>query len=130
MKYAYPVVFTPLSEGGYMAYAPDLEINTQGETLAEAIEMARDAISLVCVDREDDGKPLPSPSQHVSCAEGELVSYVDVDLSAYRRALDKRAVRRNVSLPAWLDQAAKDAGVNVSAILVAALKNELHLTDR
>ena len=46
MKIIYPVVFTKLTEGGYMAYVPDLEINTQGEDLADAICMARDAISL------------------------------------------------------------------------------------
>jgi hypothetical protein len=113
-----------------MAYAPDLEINTQGDTLAEAIEMARDAISLVCIDLEDDGKELPPPSEHVDCAPGDLVSFVDVDLLAYRRSIEKKSVRRNVSLPSWLDRAAKEAGVNVSSILVNALKAELQLTDR
>ena len=41
MKLVYPVIFTEDPAGGYMAYVPDLEINTQGEDLAEAIAMAR-----------------------------------------------------------------------------------------
>lgn len=98
MKCVYPAVFTKLEEGGYMAYVPDLTINTQGETLAEAIEMARDAISLVCVDMEDEGRPLPSPSEHIVCGAAEVVSFVDADLVAYRRAIEKRSVCRNVSL--------------------------------
>ena len=67
MKLVYPVIFTEDPAGGYMAYVPDLEINTQGEDLAEAIAMARDAMGLVGIDMEDDGKPFPAPSQHVDC---------------------------------------------------------------
>ena len=61
MKLVYPVIFTEDPAGGYMAYVPDLEINTQGEDLAEAIAMARDAMGLVGIDMEDDGKPFPAP---------------------------------------------------------------------
>ena len=84
MKLVYPVIFTEDPAGGYMAYVPDLEIKTQGEDLAEAITMARDAMGLVGIDMEDDGKPFPAPSQHVDCPTGGIVSLVDVDLVAYR----------------------------------------------
>ena len=87
VKVVYPVVFTALNEGGYMAYVPDLEINTQGEDLAEAIAMARDAISLICVDRQDEGEALPAMSLQVAHAPEELVSWVDADLTAYRAML-------------------------------------------
>ena len=87
MKLVYPVIFTEDPAGGYMAYVPDLEINTQGEDLAEAIAMARDAMGLVGIDMEDDGKPFPAPSQHVDCPVGGIVSLVDVDLVAYRRPM-------------------------------------------
>ena len=76
MKLVYPVIFTEDPAGGYMAYVPDLEINTQGEDLAEAIAMARDAMGLVGIDM--------APSQHVDCPTGGIVSLVDVDLVAYR----------------------------------------------
>jgi predicted RNase H-like HicB family nuclease len=127
MTVVYPAVFTKLSEGGYMAYVPDFKINTQGETLADAIAMARDAISLVGIDMEDDGRPLPQPSAHVECTADDIVSMVDADLSAYRRAIEKQPVRRNVSLPSWLNAAADEAGINVSAVLQRALKQELHI---
>ena len=54
MKAVYPVVFTKLSDG-YMAYIPDFDSNTQGDSLAEAIEMARDVIGMMGIDKEDDG---------------------------------------------------------------------------
>ena len=131
MKTVYPVVFTKLEEGGYMAFVPDMNINTQGETLAEAIDMARDAIGIMGIDMEDDKNPLPAPSdpKDIPCAENEILSLVDIDFVAYRRANEKRTVRRNVSLPSWLNAEAEKAGINVSALLQAALKQELHITE-
>ena len=46
MKAVYPVIFTQLNDG-YMAYSPDFEINTQGNSLTDAIAMMRDAIGLM-----------------------------------------------------------------------------------
>lgn len=128
MKLVYPVVFTKLEDGGYMAYVPDLRINTQGEDLPEAISMARDAIGLVGIDMEDDGKPFPVPSSSVEHPADAIVSLVDVDLLAYRRANERKTVRRNVTLPSWLNAAANEAGLNVSAILQAALKQRLDIS--
>ena len=82
----YPVVFTPLETGGYLVYVPDLKINTHGESLADAILMARDAIGVVGLDMEDDGDKFPAPSKDVPHQENEIVSLVDVDLTAYRRS--------------------------------------------
>jgi post-segregation antitoxin (ccd killing protein) len=52
---------------------------------------------------------------------------VDIDFSEYRRAVDLKTVRRNVSLPSWLNAEAEKAGLNVSAVLQNALKQELRL---
>lgn len=130
MKAVYPVIFTKLDDG-YMAYVPDMDVNTQGNDLAEAIEMARDVIGLMGIDMQDDKKPLPKPSdpEKIKCKSDELVSMVDIDLDQYRRANERRTVRRNVSLPSWLDVAAEKAGLNVSAVLQNALKQELHIAD-
>ena len=89
MTVVYPAVFKPLKEGGYMVYLPDWENNTQGEDLADAIAMARDAIGILCIVREEDGEPLPTPSLSIQHEAGEIVSFVDVDLTAYRRSLEK-----------------------------------------
>lgn len=127
MQLVYPVIFTPLDEGGYMAYIPDLQINTSGRDLADAIYMARDAMGLLGITMEDEKRPFPPPSAHVSHEENEIVSLVDADLCAYRRSIEKNTVRRSVSLPAWLSNAAEDAGLNVPAVLQTALKQQLGL---
>ena len=48
----------------------------------------------------------------------------------YRRQNDMRTVKKNCTIPSWLNFAAERAGVNFSAILQAALKKELHITNR
>ena len=132
MKNSYPIVLTP-DKVGYVVFIPDFNINTEGDTLTEAIEMARDAIGLMGIDMEDDKKELPAPSEMNSVTketESDIVTLVDVDFAEYRRQNHMRTVRRNVTLPSWLDFEAEKSGVNVSAILQRALKQELHLTDR
>ena len=131
MKNVYPIVLTP-DEPGYLVYVPDFNINTEGNTLAEAMEMARDAIGLMGIDMEDDHKSLPSPSsmEDVSTSPSDIVTLVDVDFDEYRRKNDLRTVRRNVTLPSWLNAEANRAGLNVSALLQRSIKQELHLTDR
>lgn len=128
MKNSYPIILTPDSTG-YVVDIPDFEIGTQGDSIPEAMELARDAIGLMGIDMEDDGKTLPQPSalESVSKCPGDIVTLVDVDFTEYRRQNDMRKVRRNVSLPSWLNAAAEKAGLNVSAVLQSALKQQLHL---
>ncbi len=129
MKAAYPVVLTR-EDKWTLVYIPDFEINTEGSDYADAMEMARDAIGLMGITLEDDGKALPAPSDLRNVAESNskgVVTLVDVDFTEYRRANDMRTVRRNVSLPQWLNVQAEKAGINVSAVLQKALKAELNL---
>ena len=131
MKAAYPVVMNKGVER-IIVYIPDFDINTQGEDYADAMEMARDAIGLMGIDMEDDGELIPNPSPVASVCvrtEGDIITLVDVDFTEYRRKNDMRTVRRNVTLPSWLDSAAREAGINVSAVLTKALKKELQLSE-
>ena len=131
MKNAYPVVLTP-TDGGYVAWFPDFDSGTQGDSLADVIDMSADAIGLLGITMEDEGEAIPAPTPVSAIRkerESDIVTLVSVDFAAYRRKNDARAVRRNVSLPAWLDAAARSAGVNVSAILAAALKKELRIEN-
>lgn len=93
--------------------------------MADAIEMARDAIGIMGIDMQDDGEALPEASA-IGDVEVEskdaIVTLVDVDFTEYRRKNDLRAVKKNCTIPSWLNFEAEKAGVNFSAILQAALK--------
>jgi len=131
MKNAYPIVLIP-EEKGFTVYIPDFDINTQGKDLPEAIEMARDAIGLMGIDMEDDKKelPTPTPTKDIKTNDGEFVSLVDVDFAEYRRKNEIKVVKKNCTLPSWLCYEAEKANINFSQALQAALKRELHITDR
>lgn len=135
MKRIYPVIFTKTEEG-YLIEVPDLEILTQGTDLENAFDMARDAISITIVSLEDNNEAIPSPSgiDDIDISLGtfakngkSFVSIVDTDVSAYRRKVDTKPVRRNVSLPSWLNHEADAAGINVSRVLQEALIDTLNL---
>ena len=132
MKAAYPIIMSK-GKSNIVVFVPDFNINTQGIDYADAMEMARDAIGLMGIDMEDDKETIPEPSEInsiIKAQETDIITLVDVDFDEYRRKNDMRTVRRNVSLPSWLDSAAKAADINVSALLANALKKELNLTDR
>lgn len=128
MKAVYAIKLIP-NEPGYIVDVPDFGISTEGEDYYDAIYMARDAIGVTGITLEDMGEEIPKPSNidDIECNEGEMLTLVDIDFDLYRRRQDSRSVRRNVTLPNWLNAAAEQSGVNVSAILQEALKKELHL---
>lgn len=132
MKEAYPIVMRKGKEH-IIVYVPDFTINTQGADYADAMEMARDAIGIIGIDMEDKKEALPVPSSLSEVTRehsDDVVTLVDVDFTEYRRQNDMRTVRRNVSLPAWLNAEAEKAGLNVSAVLQAALKRELRAHEQ
>ena len=135
MKSVYPVFFT-ITDTIILVEVPDLEILTKGKDMSDAIEMARDAIELKCVSLEDDGIEIPLPSKISSMDvntgtfvdEGTtVVSLVDIDSGEYRRKIDTKTVRKNVTIPSWLNYEAEHAGINVSRVLQEALMNVLNV---
>lgn len=139
MKNVYPT-FIAQNGKDFLVYVPDMDIYTEGTDFANAIEMARDAIGLKGIDFEDDGKPLPVPSNSDDAilkakADTEIFDYsqgiltfVDVDFAEYRKKVDTKTVRRNVALPNWLNYEADKAGINVSRVLQEALIKTLNLS--
>lgn len=142
MKQVYPTFILNTDnteEHPFLVCVPDMEIFTEGDTFADAIEMARDAIGLTGISMEDDGEALPVPSDRAAAMgkvlqDTEIVdfskgvlTYVDVNFDEYRKKVDTKTVRRNVALPSWLNYEANKAGVNVSSILQDALIGALKL---
>jgi predicted RNase H-like HicB family nuclease len=131
MKNTYPIILTP-DTNGFTVYIPDFDTYTQGVDVTEAIIMARDAIGIVGIDMEDDGKTLPTPRsiKDIKAKDDELVTLVDVDFTEYRKKYGQKVVKKNCTLPSWLCYEAEKANINFSQVLQIALKEELQITDR
>lgn len=138
MKYAYPVIFTKTEDekDTVLIEVPDLEILTEGYGVADSIEMARDAIGLSGITFEDKGRPIPVPSDigeidirksEFASAGKSYVSLVDVDFARYRKKVDNKMVRKNVTIPNWLNKAAEKEKINVSKVLQEALMERVGL---
>jgi len=128
MTKVYPIILTP-DTSGYVVSVPDLEINTQGNDLAEALFMARDAIGAWGVCQQDAGEPIPEPSKtEPAREEGELISWVDIDFDKYRRESDMSYERTNVTIPRYLKSLAKEAGLNLSQELQSRLREVLQVS--
>lgn len=122
MKGAYKV-FLKKTKNAFCVYIPDWDIYTEGADLPDALEMARDAIGVMGIDYEDDGVDFPEIKDHVKTDEFDLESYVDVDFEAYRRKLKNLSVKKNCTIPAWLNDKAEAAGINFSKVLQEGLVN-------
>ena len=128
-RYIYPAIFTP-ENSAYSVVFPDLRIATSGETLVEAMDMAQDALCLMLYDMEERKADIPaaSPITDLTCEPGSFTSLIECDTMEYRRYYDSKAVKKTLSIPAWLNTMAEKEGLNFSAVLQKALKAELNLT--
>ncbi|MDR2654508.1 MAG: type II toxin-antitoxin system HicB family antitoxin [Oscillospiraceae bacterium] len=131
MVLLYPARFIPFedSEDGYTVEIPDLPgCVTQGNNLANAVKMAVDAASGWVLDELEDGRPAPaatSLSLIPSEIPGEIISLIYLDMDAYAEKYGEKAVRKNLTIPAWLAAMADKANLNYSATLQKALMSEL-----
>lgn len=129
-KYLFPAVFTQEDNGQYSVNFPDVpQCYTCGDDLQDAFDAAHDVLSLRLYDMEEAGESIPAPSsvQSVTIGARDIVSLVDCDTLEYRRLNDSKAVKKTLTIPAWLNTMAERSGINFSAVLQNALKNELHL---
>ena len=128
MKEAYPIILTQ-GKKYVVVYVPDFDINTQGKTVAEAMEMARDAIGLMGIDMQDDEKTLPAPTPiNEVKTGGNIATLVDVDFDEYRRKNEMRSVKKNCTIPSWLNYEAEKRHINFSETLQNALMEQLNIS--
>ena len=123
MHYTYTAVITP-GEGKYYAWVPDIPgCITTGRDIEDAVSQITDALSGCLVVWEDQNLPIPSatPQPGVSHGQDDILTLVSVDTIAYRAKTDTRAVRKNVSIPAWMAAMAERKGINCSKVLQDAL---------
>lgn len=130
MKYIYTATFVPNEDGTkYYCRVPDLPgCITTGSSIDDAIEMITDAASGWLVVAEDEGNEIPdaTPQHKLDIPANATCSIIRVDTLAYRAATDTRAVRKNVSLPAWMATLAEKRGVNCSQVLQEGLMQLLN----
>lgn len=136
----YPACFFK-EESGYSVIFPDLDLATCGETIDEAMTMAVDCLAGYLHTCQMDGDDIPKPSQ-LSDVDPEavakeldpdspmceaFVNMVSVDVALYAKEHFDKSVKKTLTIPAWLNKAALEQGINFSQTLQDALKAQLHI---
>ena len=122
MKLIYPAVFKPFSDksGGYVVEFPDLPgCVTEGKNLAQAIEMGVDAASGWILGELEDGEKIPQASDYneIAAEDGCMVNMLLLDIDAYEEKYGEKAVRKNLTIPAWLNSFAEKNNIKFSKLL-------------
>lgn len=125
MKLVYPACFYQDAEtGGYTVEVPDLPgCVTGAATLADAVLMGQDAASGWVLGELEDGNPIPraTPISKVQPDDGGFVSLLTLDMDTYAEKYGCKAVRKNLTIPAWLNTYAEKERMNFSQVLTDAL---------
>ena len=136
MLTAYPAVFVK-EENGYSVLFPDLNSATCGDTLQDALEMAVDCMAGMVYTAQEEKKPLPQPSEMTrellekTCAEVEadpskaFWNMVTADVPTYAKQHFEKSVKKTLTIPAWMNEAALKQGINFSQVLQEALSPKL-----
>lgn len=126
MKLIYPAIFKPFTDksGGYVVEFPDLPgCVTEGKNLEQAIEMGIDAASGWILGELEDGEQIPRASDYseITAESGCMINMLLLDIDAYEEKYGEKAVRKNLTIPAWLNTYAEKNNINFSKLLQETL---------
>ncbi len=124
MTFIYPGILVPCSDGGFTVEFPDLEgIHTKGKDLEEVIRLGTDMASRWILNRIEEGEQVPQATDYrqVKCTKQGIVNLFALDMDLYAEKYGEKSVRKNLTIPAWLNTYAEKNHVNFSQVLQDAL---------
>lgn len=120
-----PAIFKTRNKNeGFDVVFPDLKnCETEGNCLAEAIYNASEIASAWILNELQKGNTVPNATcrQNIKCTKREFVNMIVIDIDAYVEKHGNKAVRKNLTIPAWLNTFAEKKHLNCSWILQTEL---------
>lgn len=127
MRFVYPAIFHK-EDGAYWAEFPDLEeCQTYGNDFTDALFQVKEALEVYCLTCLKNEQKLNAPSkiENIKIGDDSFVNLVDVEIKNY--VSKSKAVKKTLTIPAWLNDTAKSENINFSQVLQDALINQLHI---
>ncbi|PEB56231.1 pilus assembly protein HicB [Bacillus pseudomycoides] len=116
---------------------PDiLGCHTQGDTFQEALKNAKEILGTILHFKELDNMEIPeatSPEQIVLDKElyedisKKVMVQIEVHMPLYRKAINNKAIKKTLTIPQWLNEAAVQKNINFSQVLQDALREQLNI---
>ena len=127
-NYYYPAIFHVADEGGFWVSFPDFpECMTQGNDLDDAYKMAVEAMGL-CIDeklKNNEDLPKASIPTDFVIERDDFSCLIEFDYIQYKKIHSGKAVKKTLSIPEWLNEAAISNEINFSQVLQEALMQKL-----
>lgn len=122
----FPIIISKNNENSdypYFVEIPDIDGMTEGASIADAMEMAKDYIGTYSLENK-----LPKSNTRLPKTKGtDIASLVTVNVSEYKRKNDNRVVKKTITIPNYLNELGKEKGINFSEVMTSALKERLSL---
>ena len=124
-NYTFPVVIERIENYTLMTFPSFCNMVT--ETDGDFIKAAQEVITLQVMDAEAEGREFLEDIPNISLKKGQKLVYVNVWMPYHRTTAKTAYIRKNVTIPAWLGELAKNAGINFSETLAEALRAKLSI---
>lgn len=130
MHYIFPAIFDPGNDGsqGYTITFPDLPgCISEGDNLNDAMYMAKDVLAGFLYEMEEDKEdiPLASNPTKITTPPGGFVALIEAWTDIIRDDMENKAVKKTLTIPKWLNDAAEERKINFSHTLQYALKKQI-----
>ena len=125
--YLYYAIFS-YEDGAYNVSFPDLYgAFTFGDTMSDALHMAKDLLEgwLVVAEDEEDEIPVPSEPKDIKIEDGELLIPIEANLAIARAKFENKLIKKTLTIPKYINMMAEEANINFSATLTDVLKEKL-----
>ena len=127
-SYIFPAYFRRVSSGGFSIDFPDLPgCISAGDTIDEAMIMAREAFSLHLYGILEDGKLVPAASDlpELSQEKDSFLTLVEGRPDMVAEVIRNKAVKKTLTIPYWMNEEAERLNINFSQVLQDAVRERI-----
>ncbi len=128
MRLSYAAILEPCEEGGYSVTFPDLPgCFTEGDDLTDALYMAQDAVGGYILTGIEEGDDIPKATRAdaIKCPDGCIVNMIVVDLDEYASKYSSKAVKKTLTIPAWMNAFVEKYHISCSKLLQDAINDAI-----
>lgn len=128
-NYTFPAIFS-YDDDGISIEFPDLPgCLSCAETTDEAMNMAKEVLSLHLYGMEEDNDLIPEPSsiKQLDLSKNQIPVLIEVYMPLIRTAVENQSIKKTLTIPQWLNKLAEKNKINFSQVLQSALKEQLGL---
>lgn len=122
----YPAIFTKESNEYWVEFIDLQGCFSDGKTLAEAMENAKEAMGLYLEDLEAYPQ-CTTDIKSIKLNDNQIISFVTINLEGHKKKYENKSVKKTLSIPAWLNTMAEKEHVNFSQLLQKALIETLNV---